>query len=179
MNLIGVRSLAHLFCLSAMCVLADQVSATQGVVSEQALRAAMVFNFIKFTELPPEVIANAPRIRLCTAIGDQRQEETLAALSGRKVKGRELIVVRLAGQDNDCHVLYVDSRQRWNAVSDSRALRQALTISDYPGFVRDGGMIEVVVRNDGVRFDINLAVGRRTGIHFSPEMLRLARQIHE
>lgn len=147
--------------------------------TEESVRAAMVFNFLKFTELPPEGFARSPVIRVCVAVRDSRQVEALAALSGRKVSGRELIVTDITAQSGDCNVLYVDSRQRWNAVAENRALRQALTISDYPGFVRDGGMIEVVVRNDGARFDINLAVGRRAGIHFSPELLRLARQIHE
>ena len=179
MNLIGVRSLAHVFCLLAMCVHTDQASATQGVVSEQALRAAMVFNFIKFTEFPAETMANAQRMRLCVAVGDPRQEETLAALSGRKVRGRELVVVRLAGQDNECHALYVDSRQRWNVAVDNQALSRTLTLSAYPGFVEEGGMVEIVLQASGAQFDINIAEGRRAGLRFAPQLLRLARHVHE
>jgi hypothetical protein len=103
----------------------------------------------------------------------------LTALSGRKVAGRELRVVDFAQRGGDCQVLYVDSRQRWNALATHPALRGALTISAYAGFAEEDGMIEIGRQDDGIRFDINLAQARRAGFHFSPQMLRLARKIHE
>lgn len=145
----------------------------------QSVRAVMVFNFLKFTEFPLVGITNAQQLRLCIAVGDSRQADALLALSGRKVKGRELVVARLSGEDDDCQVLFVDSRQRWSTLEEQSLFRRMLTISGYPGFARDGGMIEISVQNDGSRFDINLAEGRRAGFHFSPELLRLARQIHD
>lgn len=151
----------------------------QDIPSEYSVRAAMVFNFLKFTEFPPEILANTPRIRLCFAVADTRQAEALAALAGRKVWGRDLSIVRLAGKDDDCQVVYVDTRQRWNTLEESRQPRRALTISAYSGFVRDGGMIEIALQEDGTRFEINLAEGRRAGFHFSPQLLRLARRVHE
>lgn len=155
------------------------VATAQDVATEQSLRAAMVFNFLKFADFPGDGIGKPPTLQLCVAARDARQAEALAALSGRKVGGRKLSVVEFTARSNDCQIFYVDSRQRWNAVAEQPALRQALTISDYPGFARDGGMIEIDVQNDGARFDINLAETKRAGLHFSPQMLRLARQIHE
>ena len=40
-------------------------------------------------------------------------------------------------------------------------------------------MIEIALQEDGARFDINLAEGRRAGFRFSPQLLRLARHVHE
>lgn len=151
----------------------------QGVATEQSVRAAMVFNFLKFADFPGDGIGKPPTLQLCVAARDARQAEALAALSGRKVGGRKLSVVEFTARSNDCQVFYVDSRQRWNAVAEQPALRQTLTISNYPGFARDGGMIEIDVQNDGARFDINLTETKRASLHFSPQMLRLARQIHE
>ncbi len=179
MNILGKSRLSKALTLLAALVCHFQVAVAQDVPTEQSVRAAMVFNFLKFTEFPPEGAATSPVIRLCIAVRDARQGEALAAISGRKVGGRKLIVADFTGQSGDCQVFYVDSRQRWNAAADHPALRSALTISTYPGFARDGGMIEIAVQNDGIQFDINLAEGRRAGFHFSPEMLRLARRIHE
>ncbi|PWB48034.1 MAG: hypothetical protein C3F18_11770 [Nitrosomonadales bacterium] len=179
MNFIGMRRLALTLFLLAAQVFHGQTATAQNMPSEQSVRAAMVFNFLKFTEFPPESIANTEQIRLCMAVGDSRQEEALAALSGRKVWGRELAVVHLAGRGDDCHVLYVDLRQRWNAAEERRTFLRTLTISAYPGFARDGGMIEIALREDGARFDINLAEGRRAGFRFSPQLLRLARHVYE
>ncbi len=151
----------------------------QEAPSEQSLRAAMVFNFLKFTDFPPEVVAKAPRIRLCTAVADARQAEALAALSGRRVGGHELVVAELPASGDDCQVLYIDSRQRWIAAVENRTLQHTLTISAYPGFLEDGGMIEFGLQNNAIRFDINLAEGRRAGFHFLPQLLRLAHKVYE
>jgi hypothetical protein len=151
----------------------------QALPGEHSVRAAMVFNFLKFSELPREVLGKSQTIELCLAVGDERQAEAMSALSGRKVAGREVNVMPLHANSSDCHVLYVDTPQRWNALRARHALRRVLTISAYPGFARDGGMMEIAVQADGVRFDVNLAEGRSAGIRFSPQMLRLARQTYD
>lgn len=177
MNIFGKFYLAPVFLLLA--ALACPPATAQGMPTEHSLRAAMVFNFLKFTEFPPEAIANIQQIRLCIAVGDTRQAEALLALSGRRAWSRELAVVRLAGREDDCHVLYVDSRQRWNAIEEQRVFPRALTIGDFPDFAQDGGMIEIILQKDGARFDINLSAGRRAGFRFFPQLLRLARHVYE
>ena len=178
MSSFGKRLAQALFVLMALAC-HGRAATAQDIPSEQAVRAAMVFNFLKFTEFPPEGIASAQRMRLCIAVGDPRQAEALTSLSGRKVWNRELVVVRLSGRDDDCQVLYVDSRQGWNTAEEQRTLRRTLTISAYPGFAQSGGMIEIASQENGTRFDINLAEGRRAGFHFSPQLLRLARRVYE
>lgn len=178
--LFHVRRFLHCASLSLAALLLHFPAATAQEMPEgQTVLAAMVFNFLKFTDFPAVESARLPGIRLCTAVRDSRLGEALTALSGRKAGGRELVVSDFSQRGGDCQVLYVDSRQRWNGLTEHPALRHALTISAYPGFAREGGMIEVALLPGGVRFDINLAEGRRAGIHFSPQMLRLARQIHE
>lgn len=156
-----------------------QPVSAQDTASEQAVRAAMVFNFLKFTDFPPERVATPSGLRLCIAVRDTRQAEALFRLAGRRVGGRELVINEFPPPNGACHVFYVDSRQQWHVLEDRQALRNALTISSYPGFVRDGGMIEITVQANGIQFDINLAQASPAGFHFAPQMLRLARQIHE
>lgn len=145
---------------------------------EQSMRSAMLFNFLKFTEFPRQSIDKIRVIQVCIGVRDRIQMEALAALSGRKVAGRELRVVDFALRRGDCQVLYVDSRQRWNALVTDPAIRDALTISSYAGFAEEDGMIEIGRQDDGIRFDINLDQARRAGFGFSPQMLRLARKVH-
>lgn len=170
------RALVGLFALACL----GPFAFAGDLPTEQSVMAAMVFNFLKFTEFPPEGLAGAPTsLRLCLAVQDQPRKEALGALAGRRVGGRELVVRDLAPRGGECDVFYVDTRGRWREAMDHPALQRALTISAYPGFVRDNGMIEINVRRDGVRFDINLAQARRAGVHFSPQLLRLARHIHD
>lgn len=176
---IAMRRILQSFFLLAILVAHGRMAVAQETATEQSVRAAMVLNFLQLIEFPPESLAKAQQLRLCVAVGDPWQAEALAALSGRKIGARELIVVRLAGRDDDCQVLYVDSRLRWNAADDRQGFSRVLTISAYPGFARDGGMIEIALQEGRPRFEINLVEGRRAGFHFSPNLLRLARRIHE
>jgi hypothetical protein len=156
-----------------------RLAASDQMPGEQSMRSAMLFNFLKFTEFPRLGVDKSRDIQICISVRDNIQAAALAALSGRKVAGRELLIVDFVMRSGDCQVLYVDSRQRWNALATHPALRGALTISAYAGFADEGGMIEIGRLDDGIRFDVNLAQARRAGFHFSPQMLLLARKVHE
>ena len=179
MNFNGKRLIATLVPLLAWLAGALPAALAQEMPPEQLVRAAMVFNFLKFTEFPVDVGASLGKLRLCYAVRDTRQVEALIALGGRKVGGRELQVVDFAAREGDCQVYYVDSRQRWRQEADNPALRRALTISAFRNFVGDGGMIEIATRDEGIQFDIDLDVARRAGFRFSPYLLRLKREIHD
>lgn len=154
--------------------------AAQERPTEQSLRAAMLFNFLKFTEFPQEATATDPqRLRICFSVGDPAQAEALVGLAGRKAGNRELVIARLADRSDNCAVIYVDSRQRWNAALENRSVGSALTIGSYRDFVADGGILEIDVQPDGNRFDVNLAQARVARLRLSPQLLRLARRIHE
>lgn len=175
----SIRSRIHLlrraFALSAALVLLSPAEAAQEVPADLLVRAAMVFNFLKFTDFPAGSLAPNADIHLCVAVGDKRQAEAFAALAGRRIGNHKLSVTDIETKTNGCNVLYVDSRQRWSEID----AHNALSISSYPGFAREEGMIEIVVRNDGTTFDINLVESRRAGFHFAPQLLRLARQIYD
>ncbi|MDK9726353.1 MAG: YfiR family protein [Sterolibacteriaceae bacterium MAG5] len=145
-------------------------------VTPQAVRAALVYNFIKLTGWPAPT--GPARLRLCVATGDPAQMAAIEALGDRLVRGMPLAPVRFV-QQLDCRVIYVDSPRLWQDVVDRQASGQALTIGSYPGFVRDGGMIEISQLDGQTRFDINLLEARRAGLHLQPQLLRLARRIVE
>ena len=55
--------------------------------------------------------------------------------------------------------------------------RPMLTISDQPGFVDRGGMIEMKLVAGRTRFDINLAAARAAGLNLSSQLLQLAERV--
>jgi hypothetical protein len=50
-------------------------------------------------------------------------------------------------------------------------------VSDAARFTTRGGMIGFVLDDDRVRFDINLAAARRSGLQISSRLLRVARKV--
>lgn len=149
----------------------------QEAPSEQALRAVLLFNFLKFTDWPAE--ASQSRLLVCIASSDPQQLAAMEALTDRQVRGRTVSTVRLRPQ-YACDVIYVDSRQRWSDIADHQAGQPVLTIGGYKGFLADGGMIELALDAEhGAHFNINLQEAKRSGLRFYPQLLRLARRIVE
>lgn len=145
--------------------------------SEQAVRAALLFNFIKFADWQ-DVPAGATQLRLCVASDDPAQTAALEALGNRPIRGMRLAVAPYH-RPGDCDVIYVDSHKRWREIAGRPGNSQALAIGNYPGFVADGGMIGISLQDGSLRFDINLAEAKRAGIRLSPQLLRLARHVLE
>jgi len=50
-------------------------------------------------------------------------------------------------------------------------------VSDIPDFVQQGGMIQFVLRDGRVRFEVNLAPAQRNGLTMSSELLKVAVQV--
>lgn len=164
------------FWLFALLAPAAPVLALE-TASEQAVRAALLFNFIKFTEWPAAAVGD-PQLRVCIATSDPAQIAAIEALDERRVRGKPLAAVRFSRQD-DCGVIYVDSRQRWIEIAARHTTGSALTIGGYSGFVADGGMIEISLQDGRARFDINLPEAKHAGLRLYPQLLRLARRVVE
>ena len=145
--------------------------------SIQTVRAALVFNFIKFTELPAAAAADA-KLRVCFATEDPAQIAALEALDARPIRGMTLAVARFRHQA-DCTVIYVDSSQHWKEIAERHAGKPALAIGGYAGFLAEGGVVEISLQESGARFDINLPEAKRAGLRFYPQLLRLARRLVE
>lgn len=165
--------------LLALAALSVPSSADNGALeraSEQSVRAVFLFNLLKFTELSPKT--GSGQIRLCVATNDPELVVAMDAINERQVHGKTVSTIRFRSQP-DCDVIYVDTRQRWNSLAEKVASQSALTVGGYRGFVGDGGIVEIYVVDNKVRFSINLTVARRAGVRFYPQLLQLARPLVE
>lgn len=144
-------------------------------VSERAMKAAYLYNFLQFTQWP--VPPDEP-FSLCV-LGRSALDEELNRLSGKPVlSGRHIIVrhVDLRDSLSECHALFVDDGQRHRVDELLRRLSTApvLTITDGDGLADRGLMIEIRKRDLKLDFDVNLAMARRANINFSARMLKMA-----
>lgn len=148
---------------------------THDVTTEHSVRAAMVFNLLKFTE---GFRGEGRVLRLCVAGSDPAQMDALQKLEGRPLREYFLSVRRLS-RNVDCDIIYVHSRQYWKDVIEYRGSQNVLTIGGYWGAVADGGAIEILFENGSPRFEISLREARRAGLRFHPQLLKLARQVYD
>lgn len=165
------------FCACLLLLAGSLPAMAVEVAKEPALRAALVFNFLKFTEWPVVRASDEP-LTLCVISNDGEMIAALEALSDKKIRGRPIVTARIY-PNAQCEVVYVDSRTRWRSSAESLAARNVLLIGSYAGFIDEGGMIELDIRETGSRFDINLRNVRRAGLRLYPQLLQLARRVVE
>lgn len=145
---------------------------------ESQVRAAMVFNFARFTSWPESAFsAPSTPFTLCAA-GRDGVTGALGGLQGRTLKGRQVAVRHLGGGQtaNDCHLLYVagSEQARFRALIRGVAGAPVLTVSPLPRFERSGGMIELFTERERARFLVNQGAARAAGLDISSRLLKLA-----
>lgn len=144
-------------------------------MSDAQLKAAFVFNFLKFTEWSHSPEGNA--VDLCVSNADRALEAAFAGVDGRVASGRTIRVHILKPPDTvlGCEVLYIRHGGR---PLDLKLLNASqpdlLTVSDTEDFINDGGVIGLIERAGQLRFVINLELARRGRYVFSSNLLKLA-----
>jgi hypothetical protein len=167
--------------LCALLLLGGLAAAAQApAVSEHAVKAGFVFNFIKFTQWPSAGEAAKAPLRLCST-GSQPLQGQLALLQGRAVGSRVLEIVpgTVAANARQCDVLFLaeGDAERLGALLSGLGNAPVLTVGDLPGFVQAGGMIGLRIEASRVRFDVNLAAAQRSGLMLNSQMLKLAGKV--
>lgn len=141
---------------------------------DRSVRAAYVFNLIKYVEWPSQ-----PKELVIGFIGDAATGEVLEALlNGRTSDGRAIRVVLSLSDEElpQCSLLYVadpDGKQVRKALEKVKGA-SVLTIGETDGFARGGGMIGLVNTGDHIQIEVNLEAAQSAGIRISSRVLNLA-----
>jgi hypothetical protein len=159
--------------LALLCA-ASRVQA-QGSPDDAAIKARVALALARFAEMPGDPPTGP--LHLCLAI---RIEPPSALLELAQEKGHaRSVAVHVGPPFGACDVIYVHaSFSEWRKfLAEPRA--PALTVGDVPGFLAAGGMIELVIESDSVRFDVNLVALRERRIRLPAQVLKLARQVRQ
>jgi hypothetical protein len=165
----------------ALCGCASFASAQTNSASDVEVKAAFIFNFTKFTEWP--ALPSGAAIVVCVT-GDDAVAAALVQTVGRQTISGHRVEVRSA-QDRarwrDCRALFiadVAARREAGGLGAITGL-PVLTVSDSSGFSQAGGIIELYVEDQRMRFAINVDAAERAGLHLSSRLLQLARIVRD
>lgn len=167
--------------LLAWMTLCTSLSSAQGPTEHQ-VKAAFLYNFAKFVEWPIEAFATpASPLQLCVLGEDPFGSDLKDIVKGKVVAGHEVEVLNPDNlqQCKNCHILFVSPSERARARQILEALqdKSVLTIGDTKGFAEQGGMINFVLENDRVRFEINLKAAERARLRISSKLLNVAKLV--
>lgn len=144
---------------------------------EYAIKAGLVYNFLKFVDWPAQAL---PGNTLTLGVfGSNPFGPSLSSLNGKTVKGKT-IVVRVTNnlaEAEACHVLFIPADQagRQTQILDAVRRSSVLTIGESRGFAREGGVINFIVKDDRVAFEVNPEAAERARLSISSQMLKHAK----
>lgn len=155
--------------------LAHEGIAEAQIRDADALRAAIVFNIIRFVDFPDT--AGRSNIILCV-FREATNGASLTTLRGQRV-GAQIIAVRSTTDVTtaSCDVLYLGEA---SAADIARMQGPGiLLIGEGAGFIGSGGTVGLVRTGRQIRFEINMRAARRAGVVISSQLLRLASRVQQ
>jgi hypothetical protein len=153
------------------------------LVSPYEVKAAYLFNFAKYVEWPELAADSADDPIKIGILGRDPFGKTLEQVTGdRSINKRKIVIKRSSRTQDllDCQIIFIGSSERERLPRIFSELKgvPALTVGEMPGFLENGkGMVQFVIVNDVVRFDINLENVERSGLKMSARLLTAARHV--
>ena len=156
---------------------------------EYQVKAAFLYNFVKFVQWPDEKLADSNDVITIAVIGNHKFGNAFESVKGKKVRDKKIIVTFFPRFDNTedknalkkCHLLFIcpSEKHHLNDIIEIAGKANILTVADMNGFIDDGGIIQFIMQNKKVRFQINLSAAKRAKLKIRSQLLRLAKKVVE
>ena len=166
---------------------------------EYKVKAAFLYNFLKFVDWPNGKAADAKKPIILGIIGKDPFGNAFEPVKDKPVKGRKVVIKRFkevaelkkSGQEGkaaldkqieemrECHLLFACSSEKDNIKEIIAAVkdRSVLTVADTKDFLKSGGIINFVMEEQKVRFEISVSAAKRSKLKIRSQLLRLAKEV--
>jgi hypothetical protein len=154
-----------------------------GLAQEQAteyqIKAAFMFNFAKFVDWPPSAFADTNSPIVIGVLGKNVFGNDLEkTIRDKTVENRHFrfIQVNSAAEAIHCHILFISPSEKDNLrkILDGLHNASVLTVSETDEFIKAGGMINFMIENSKIRFQISDDAAKKAGLKISSKLLSLA-----
>ena len=167
---------SRLLCWIAAAGFASACPAQEMASAREAqLKAAYVFNFIKFVDWDARSTGSV--VDVCFNGADEVREALELASTDKLVGIRQIRVHTLkpTAANDDCEVTYADATQP----ASTHLPTSALSVGDAPAFTQSGGIIRLYTESNRLRFVINVGNARKAGLQISSNLLKLASEVEQ
>ncbi|MRR54629.1 MAG: YfiR family protein [Deltaproteobacteria bacterium] len=178
MRFSGLFLLVLMLCLSLATP--RELHAGPVQAGEYQVKAAFLLNFAKFVEWPAGHVKETFTIGI---LGRDPFDSALDSLSGKTVRGKRVVVRRYQDPDEsrEADILFISASEKRELPRILKTIRgnSILTVGDSKDFGRSGVMINLLLLQKRVGFEINLAAAQRDGLQISSNLLKLAQEVIE
>ncbi len=169
----------------AMLVNTPHAHAESRLSREYQIKAAFLYNFVKFVEWPAEAFADASDPIIFAVLGEDPFGDILEQTVKDKIlNNRRLVIKRIKkfekGQDlDDCHILFISTSEERLLEKIVETLKDSsvLTVGEMKRFAQRGGIINFTTKKNKVRFEINVEAAKRATLRISSRLLDLAKVV--
>lgn len=168
---------------------------------EYQIKAAFIYNFIKFVDWPEEKMVDSNEPITIGIIGSENFIKAFEPIIHKKVKNRNISIKYFKGYEKlkrsqederqwnqktealkTCHLLMFcscDSVRIKDTSQIVKALKGSpvLTVGETAGFLESGGIINFLMEDKKVRFEINVTAAKKSRLKISSKLLRLAKRV--
>jgi hypothetical protein len=144
-------------------------------LGENDVKAAFVLKLVNFVQWPS---GNTNDLVIGFIGADATSDALQRLAAGKSVNGRRIVVRRL-GLDGDlraCQVIFVGDSDRKNTPSVLERVRgtSVLTVGEFNGFGQHGGIVNLLLNEGRIRFEVNPQAADRAHLQISSRLLSLA-----
>lgn len=170
--------------LATISPASSAVAAEQVAALEQQVKAAFLFRFGSYVEWPEQTFAD-PESPLTIGVvdSDGLVDELVRVIANRTVNGRSVAVRRIRGSEvpSNVQVLFIG---QGTAGQSAEILRQAqrrpiLTVTESDAGLTEGSVINFVVVDKRVRFEVSLEAAERNRLRIAAPLLSVALRIRD
>lgn len=175
------------------------VQAEDTTSTEYQIKAAFLYNFLKFVDWPESKAADPNKPIMIGIIGQDVFHDAFDNTKNRTIEGRKVIIHKFKGlselqkadsikdssQHPDIesirksHLLFICPSEK-NFITEilkSIEGHSILTIADTQGFLEAGVIINLTMEENKVRFEINMPAAKKAKIQIRSQLLRLAKKV--
>ncbi len=179
-----------------------KAGAESSISKEHQIKAAFVYNFLKFVDWPEEKAADSNEPITIGIIGSNDFTKALEPLAHKKIKNRNISIKYFAGYEKlkrskeaddrqwnqkmevlkSCHVLVFCNSNSARIANSSQIIKAlegspVLTVGETDGFLESGGIINFLMEDKKVHFEINVVAAKKNKLRISSKLLRLAKKV--
>jgi hypothetical protein len=146
---------------------------------EYQVKAVFLLNLTNFIKWPEVSFASTTAPFRIVVLGDDPFKIVLdKTVKGESVQGHPIIIERHSFRETlpPCHILFISPSLKRKVPDILAEIKQpnVLTVADHPGFCRQGGMVNLLFKNNRVQIEANAKKAEQAGLQINSKLLRIS-----
>ena len=175
--------LAILLCL-CLALGASAQTADSSASSEYLIKAGFIYNFAQLVQWPSTSFTQPDSPIVIGILGADPFGSVIdRVIENKKLDGHSVVVKRFKWSKEplkdlkDCNILFVSSSEKEHLDDLIHIVKSLpiLTIGEIPGFATRGGIINLTLEGNRVRFEVNIEAAKQANLNISSRLLALAK----